>query len=74
MRENQELQQREMTTWKTSCEKMSASLSRKEMEVQQLHKKLEEVENNVSGGRAGGRTFSYGLRASSLSRNEIRVK
>ena len=41
------LLQREMATWKASCEKMTASLSRKEMEVQQLHKKLDDYHTQV---------------------------
>ena len=45
------LLQREMATWKASCEKMTASLSRKEMEVQQLHKKLDDYHTQVRARR-----------------------
>ena len=40
-------QQRELDTWKESCEKLTASVGRKEMEVVTLTQKLEQLEQQV---------------------------
>ena len=41
------MQLKELETWKSSCEKLTASLSRKEMELGTLMNKVQDLEEEV---------------------------
>ena len=41
------LQQKELDSWRSNCEKLTASLSRKELELQTYTKRLQDLEDEV---------------------------
>ena len=47
LKDAREQQERDASKWRHNCDKLTASLSRKETEVQHLHKKLDDIENQV---------------------------
>ena len=48
---------REMESWKNSCDKLSTSLSRKELEIQTLMKKLQDLEDETGHLKANSDTY-----------------